>query len=56
MPLGMEVGLGPEHNVLDWDPASPRPKGAQPPTFWPIWPMSIVAKRLIGLGCHLVWR
>ena len=39
---GMEVGLGPGHNVLDGDPA-PRRKGAQqPPIFGP---MSIVAKR-----------
>jgi len=31
MKLGMEVGLGPGHSVLDDDPASP--KGAQPPQF-----------------------
>jgi len=43
MPLGTEVGLGPNHIVLDGDPA-PRRKGAQQnPTFRP---MSIVAKRL----------
>jgi len=43
MPLGMEVGLGPGHIVVDEDPA-PQPKGAQrpPPTFRS---MSIVAKR-----------
>jgi len=29
MPLGMEVGLDPGHNVLDGDPAPP--KGSQPP-------------------------
>jgi len=29
MPLGMEVGLGPRHIVLDGDPAPS--KGAQPP-------------------------
>jgi len=40
MPLGMEIGLGPCHIVLDWDPDPP--KGAQllPPNFrscllWP---------------------
>ena len=30
--LGMQVGLGPRHIVLDGDPA-PLPKGAQPPQF-----------------------
>jgi len=36
IPLGMEVGLGPDDSVLDGDPARPPPcKGAQqpPPTF-----------------------
>jgi len=33
MLLGMEVGLGPCHIVLDGDPATP--KGAQPPIFGP---------------------
>jgi len=38
--LGMEVGLGPGHIVLDGDP-DPRAKGPeQPPSFRP---MSIVA-------------
>jgi len=42
MKLGMQVGLGPEHIVLDGNPA-PRPKGvqpAQPPIFGPylLWP------------------
>jgi len=36
-----------------WGPSSPSPKGAQPPNFRP---MSVVAKRLDGLRCHLVWR
>ena len=35
MPLGMEVGLGPGHNVLDRDPAPPPKKGAEPPIFGP---------------------
>jgi len=39
MKLGMEVGLGPGHIVLDEDIA-PLPKGAQPPNFRP---MSVVA-------------
>jgi len=32
MPLGMEVGLGPGHIVLDGDPA-PTPKGHSRPIF-----------------------
>ena len=41
MPFGTDVGLGPDHIVLDGDPAPPA-KGAQqpPPSFRP---MSIVA-------------
>ena len=31
MPLGTEVGLGPDDIVLDGDPAPPPPKGAEPP-------------------------
>ena len=40
MPLGMEVGLGPGHFVLDGDPALPPPKGHSPPIFFPylLWP------------------
>ena len=53
MKLGMEVGLGPGHIVLDGDPA-PLPKnGAEPPNFRP---MSVVAKRLDGSRCHLIQR
>jgi len=37
MKLGMEVGLGPDHIVLDGDPFN-------------FWPMSIVAKRLNASG------
>ena len=38
MPLGTEVGLGPDYIVLDGDPAPP--KGAQPPIFglYLLWP------------------
>jgi len=53
MPLGMKVGLGPGNIVLDVDPAPPAPKGQSTRQSWP---MSIVVKRLDGLGCHLVWR
>jgi len=34
MKLGMQVGLGHGHIVLDEDPA-PSPKGSQPPIFGP---------------------
>ena len=54
MKLGVQVGLGPGHIVLDGDPAPPPPKGgADPPIFRPI---SVVAKWLDGSGCNLVWR
>ena len=33
MKLGMEVGLGPGHIVLDGDPAPPPPKGHSLPQF-----------------------
>jgi len=47
MKLGMQIGLGPGHIVLDGVPAPPSPKrGGYPlPNFWP---MSIVAKQLHG--------
>jgi len=40
MALGMEVGLGPGHIVLDGDPASSLKKGTEPPIFSPflLWP------------------
>jgi len=53
MALGMEVGLGPGHIVLDGNPATLSKKRAEPPINWPI---SIVAKRLDASRCHLVWR
>jgi len=44
IPLGMEVGLGAGHIVLDGDPAlPPSKKGAQRPIFRPV---SVVAKQL----------
>jgi len=57
MKLGRQAGLGSGHIVLDGDPAPPPEarlkKGVEPPNFRP---MSIVAKRLHGSRCHLVWR
>ena len=43
MALGVEVGVGPGHFVLDGDPAPLPRKGAEAPNFPPIF---IVAKRL----------
>ena len=52
-PLGTEVGLDPRDIVFDGDPALLSPKGGQSPTI--VGPLSIVAKRLHGTRCHLVW-
>jgi len=35
MKLGVQVGLGPGHIVLDENPAPPSPKGHSPPIFGP---------------------
>jgi len=53
MTLGMVVGLGPGHIVLDGDPAPLPKKGDRAPNFRPI---SLVAKRMDASRCHLVWR
>ena len=56
MPLGMEVGVGSGHTVLDGDLALPPPpekRSTAVPTFRP---MFIVVKRLDGSRCHLVRR
>jgi len=50
MSLGMEVGLGPGHIVLDGDPAHLPKRGHSPSNFRL---MSVVAKRLDGSKCHL---
>ena len=50
MKLGMQVGLGPGHIVLDGDPASPPQRGTAPNYHH----MSVVAKRLVESRCHLV--
>jgi len=64
--LGMEVGLGPGHIMLDGDSAPPsRVRGTAAPTIavygrilclYKPRPMSIVAKRLYRSGYHLVRR
>ena len=50
--LGVQVGLGPGHIVLDEDPAPPPQRGTAP-NFRP---MPILAKRLDGSRWHLVGR
>jgi len=53
MKLGLQVGLGPGHIVLDGDQAT-LPKGwGGAPNFRPI---SVVAKWLDASRCHLVGR
>ena len=37
MKLGMQVGLGPSHTVLDGDPAPPTERGTAAPTFEIYW-------------------
>jgi len=51
--LGTEVSLSLGDIVLDGDPAPPLLKGHSFPNFRP---MPVMAKRLDGLRCHLVWR
>ena len=54
MKLGVQVGLGPGHIVLDGDPApSPSPKGAQPPIFGHICCGQIPAWIKMSLGVKL---
>jgi len=52
MPLGTEAGLGPGHIMLDGDSARSVLKRGSSPNFRL---MSVVAKRLDGSRCHLVW-
>ena len=54
MKLGMQVGLGPDHIVLDGDPASPSPKRHSPPQF----SVHICCGQMAGWikRRHLVWR
>jgi len=51
IPLGMEVGLVPGDIVLDGTHFPPK-QGTAPN----LRPISVVAKRLDGLKCYLVWR
>ena len=50
--LGMEVGFGPGHIVLDGDPAPPPQKGHSPPIFSPylLWPNGCMDKDATWYG------
>jgi len=50
--LDMQIGLGPGHIVLDWDPAPPQKRGTAPSPFSA---HVRCRKRLDRLRCHLVW-
>jgi len=52
MKLGLQVGLGPGHIVLDRDPAPLPKKETEPPNSGP---MFTVAKRLDGSRWYLTW-
>jgi len=52
MALGMEVGFGPGHIVLDGDPTPLTEKGTEPPPIFR--PIFIVVKRLDASRCHLI--
>jgi len=54
MAIGMEVGLGPVHVVLDGETAPIPKKGQSPPPK--LSTHLYVAKRLDASRCHLVWR
>jgi len=54
MSLDTEVGLGPSDIVLDRDPAPPTQRGTAALLQF-FRPMSIVAKRLHGSGCLVVY-
>jgi len=51
MPLGTEVGLGPDDIVLDGGP-SPPPKSGTAPNFWP---MSIARRSPISATAELLF-
>jgi len=54
MKLGLQVGLGPEHTVLDRDPAPPPKKGAEPPIFGAclLWPNGWMDQDATWYGCR----
>jgi len=53
MKLGVQVGLGPDHTVLDRDPDPPPPKGHNA-QFFNFWTISVMVKWLDGSRCRKV--
>ena len=55
MKLGMQIGLGPGHNVLGGDPAPPPLKGHSPPIFGPylLRPNGCMDQDVIGMEVGL---
>jgi len=59
MVLGMEVGLGPGHIVLDWDPTPSTKRGqSPPPIFGPLllWPNCCTDQGALGMEVGLGLR
>ena len=56
MKLGMQVGLGPDHTVLDGDPGPPPLNGHSPPIFSRclLWPNSWMTKMPLAMEVSLV--
>jgi len=54
MKLGMQLGLGLGHIVLDGDLAPPPPKGEQPPIFGPclLWPYGCMDQDVTSYGAR----
>ena len=52
MEPGMEVGVGPGHIVLDWDPAPLPQKWTEPPIFGPflLWPIGCMYQDITWYG------
>jgi len=55
--LGLKVGLGSGHIVLDRDPAPPPQKGAEAPVFGPflLWPSGRPSQLLLS-SCHTFYE
>ena len=53
MALGMEVGLGPGHIVLNGDPVPLLKMGAEPPIFGPFWCRSHMFVSVICCSCNM---
>jgi len=54
MPLGKEIGFGPGHIVLDWDPVGTKPPQQPLPTLRPclLWPNGRPSQQLLS-SCNI---